>query len=130
MATEAGEVQEDTSVETIKGLFRSLLYYWVVWLYHSHFFFTKDSELDTSDIIDDTTQTSSGVKRKRTEPKDPNAPKRPSTAYIFFNTEMRPKLKKNIQKWAYPRDLNLSVKCGPIFSQIKRRYENFDRPCM
>ena len=54
----------------------------------------EDNELDTSDAVDETTQTSTGAKRKRTETKDPNAPKRPSTAYIFFNAEMRPKVKE------------------------------------
>ena len=46
------------------------------------------------DTTEETSQTSTGVKRKRTEAKDPNAPKRPATAYIFFNTEMRPKVKE------------------------------------
>lgn len=56
---------------------------------------SDDPQLDTSDVTDETsTQTSTGVKRKRTEAKDPNAPKRPATAYIFFNAEMRPKVKE------------------------------------
>lgn len=57
--------------------------------------FADSRELDASDVVEETThQTPSGVKRKRTETKDPNAPKRPATAYIFFNTEMRPKVKE------------------------------------
>ncbi len=32
--------------------------------------------------------------RKRSEPRDPNAPKRPGSAYIYFSNEMRPKLKE------------------------------------
>ena len=35
-----------------------------------------------------------GVKRKRAEPRDPNAPKRPCSAYIYFSNEMRPKLRE------------------------------------
>ena len=55
---------------------------------------SDDPQLDTSDVADDTTTpTTTVVKRKRTETKDPNAPKRPATAYIFFNAEMRPKVK-------------------------------------
>lgn len=35
-----------------------------------------------------------GTKRKRSEPRDPNAPKRPCSAYIYFSAEMRPKLRE------------------------------------
>ena len=35
-----------------------------------------------------------GTKRKRSEPRDPNAPKRPCSAYIYFCAEMRPKLRE------------------------------------
>ena len=42
-----------------------------------------------------TPTTSSGTtKRKRSEPRDPNAPKRPCSGYIYFSTEMRPKLRQ------------------------------------
>ena len=55
---------------------------------------SDDPQPDTSDIADETsTPSSTGGKRKRTEAKDPNAPKRPATAYIFFNADMRPKVK-------------------------------------
>jgi len=33
-------------------------------------------------------------KRKRPEPRDPNAPKRPCSAYIFFSTETRLKMRE------------------------------------
>jgi hypothetical protein len=39
-------------------------------------------------------KTSTGTKRKHAKPRDPNAPKRPCSAYIYFSTEMRPKLKE------------------------------------
>jgi len=35
---------------------------------------------------------SRATKRKKAIPKDPNAPKRPMTAYIIFSTEVRQKL--------------------------------------
>ena len=59
-------------------------------------FLVGDSSSQTKTDESETTPTSSPSKRKRGshEPKDPNAPKRPSTAYLFFNSEMRPKVKK------------------------------------
>lgn len=44
--------------------------------------------------ITQTTGTVTTTKRKRPEPRDPNAPKRPCSAYIYFSTEMRPKLRE------------------------------------
>ena len=35
-----------------------------------------------------------GTKRKRPEPRDPNAPKRPCSAYIYYSAVMRPKMRE------------------------------------
>lgn len=59
-----------------------------------------------------------GSKRKRAhEVRDPNAPKRPSTAYIFFSTEMRPKIRDD-----YP-DLTLSERSklmGKLWANLEQ----------
>ena len=52
------------------------------------------------DIFVGEESTSRGAKnkRKRSEPRDPNAPKRPSSAYIYFSTEMRLKIREEKQE--------------------------------
>ena len=96
MSTEANS-SEGVSADTVKGWSIRYYYYKVFKIKHFWDFLIEpsdDPQVDTSETTDETTQTSTGVKRKRTETKDPNAPKRPATAYIFFNTEMRPKVKE------------------------------------
>lgn len=71
-----------------------------------------------------TTTPSVGSKRKRSEPRDPNAPKRPCSAYIYFSNEMRPKLKEEKPELGMAeRSKHIGKTWATLEAEKKKRYQ-------
>ena len=62
--------------------------------------------------------------KKKKSKKDPNAPKKPKTAFLFFTAEMRPKLKSEHPELSFG---DLGRKLGEMFRGLdeskKQKYE-------